>query len=51
MAKVVQITFKDEKERPLFLRFQIIPDVTTATLPNVIDNHVKHDSAIEAIPD
>lgn len=38
---------KDEKDRPMFLRLQMIPNVTTATLQNVIDNHVKQNSIIE----
>lgn len=45
--KMAVVVSKDEKERPLFLRLQIIPDVTTATLQNVVDHHVKQDSTIE----
>lgn len=38
---------KDEKERPLFLRLRVIPDITTASLQNVVNDYVKADSTIE----
>lgn len=38
---------KDEKGRPQFLRLQMIPDVTTATLQSVVDDHVEVGSSIE----
>ena len=45
--KMAVAVSKDEKECPLFLRLQMIPDVTTATLQTVINDHVKQDSTIE----
>ena len=38
---------KDEKDRPLFLRLQMISDLTTASLQNVVNDHVKQNSTIE----
>ena len=38
---------KTENDCPLFLRLQIIPDVTTASLQDVINGNVKPGSTIE----
>ena len=38
---------KDEMDRPLFLRLQMIPDITTSTLQTVVNDHVRHGSTIE----
>ncbi len=38
---------KTESDCPLFLRLQIIPDVTTASLQAVINSNVKPGSSIE----
>ena len=45
--KMVVAVSKDEKDRPLFLCLQMIPDLTTATLQNVVNDHVKQNSTIE----
>lgn len=45
--KMAVMVSKDENEHPLFLRLQMIPDVTTATLQNVINDRVKPNSTIE----
>jgi len=38
---------KDKKERPLFLRLRVIPDITTASLQSVVNDYVKAGSTIE----
>ena len=45
--KMVVAVSKDKKDRPLFLCLQMIPDLTTATLQNVVNDHVKQNSTIE----
>ena len=45
--KMAVAVSKDEKEHPLYLRLQMIPNVTTMTSQNVINDHVKQDSTIE----
>ena len=45
--KMVVAVSKDEKDRPLFLCLQMIPDLTTATLQNIVNDHVKQNSTIE----
>ena len=37
---------KDEKNRPQFLRLQMIPDVTTKTLQGIVDQHIKPGATI-----
>ena len=46
-GKMAVAVSKDEKGRPQFLRLQMIPDVTTATLQRVVDDHIEVGSAIE----
>lgn len=38
---------KNPKDHTMFLKLQIIPDVTTKTLQNVVDQHVQEGSTIE----
>ena len=38
---------KDEEEHPMFLRLQMIPNITTETLQNVVNSHVQAGSTIE----
>ena len=45
--KMAVAVSKDKKERPLFLRLQVIPDITTASLQNVVNDYVKAGSTIE----
>ena len=45
--KMAVAVSKDKKERPLFLRLRVIPDITTATLQNVVNDCVKAGSTIE----
>jgi len=45
--KMAVAVSKDADDHPLFLRLQIIPDVTTTTLQNVVDARVKPGSVIE----
>ena len=45
--KMAVAVSKDEKERPLFLRLRVIPDITTASLQNVVNDYVKAGSTIE----
>ena len=46
-GKMAVAVSKDEQNRPLFLRLQIIPDVTTSTLQKVVNSCVKSGSIIE----
>ena len=46
-GKMAVAVSKDEKGRPQFLRLQMIPDVTTATLQRVVEDHIEVGSAIE----
>ena len=45
--KMAVVVSKNEKERPLFLRLRVIPDITTASLQNVVNDYVKAGSTIE----
>jgi len=45
--KMAVAVSKDEQDRPLFLRLQIIPDVTTSTLQKIVNSYVKAGSTIE----
>ena len=45
--KMAVAVSKDAEDHPLFLRLQIIPDVTAKTLQNVVNAHVKPGSVIE----
>ena len=45
--KMAVAVSKDTKDQPLFLRLQIIPDVTTSSLQNVVNSNVAKDSVIE----
>lgn len=45
--KMAVAVSKDEKGHPQFLHLQIIPDVTTATLQSVVDDHVEAGSTVE----
>lgn len=45
--KMTVAVSKDEKDRPLFLRLRIIPDIRTASLQNVVNDCVKTGSTIE----
>jgi hypothetical protein len=45
--KMAVAVSKTENDRPLFLRLQIIPDVSTASLQEVINGNVKPGSTIE----
>ena len=45
--KMAVAVSKDAEDHPLFLRLQIIPDVTAKSLQNVVDTHVKPGSVIE----
>ena len=45
--KMAVAVSKDEKGRPQYLHLQMIPDVTTATLQGVVDDHVEAGSSIE----
>ena len=45
--KMAVAVSKDEKDRPQFLRLQIIPDITTKTLQGVVDERIKTGATIE----
>ena len=45
--KMAVAVSKDKENHPLFLRLQIIPDVTTTTLQSVVNTHIKSGSVIE----
>ena len=45
--KMAVAVSKDEKEHPLFLRLQMIPNIKRETLQSVINNHVKPGSSVE----
>lgn len=47
MVVAVSKAIKGNKEYPLFIRLQMIPDITTDTLQNAVDTFVKHGSTIE----
>jgi len=46
-GKMAVAVSKDEKGHPQFLHLQIIPNVTTATLQSVVDDHVEAGSTVE----
>ena len=46
-AKMAVAVSKDSKDRSMFLRLQMIPDVTTKTLQNVVNQYVQKGSTIE----
>lgn len=45
--KMVVAVSKDAKDRPQFLHLQMIPDVKTATLQDVVDCHVASGATVE----
>ena len=45
--KMVAAVSKDQIDHPLFLRLKMVPDVTTATLQEVVNTHIQPDSTVE----
>ena len=45
--KMIVAVSKDQLDHPLFLRLKMVPDVTTATLQEVVDAHIQPDSTVE----